>query len=100
MIRAIIGLPGIATALVPDRILEADETIAIENPDEQSRRKGVRRGIQGEGVLVTLLSALGGRGYAWMMNVTGVFGAFVLLFPEHYQRVATTLLYEHPDDVE
>lgn len=99
MIRPMVGLLGIVTALVPDRILEAYETFAIENPDEQSLRSGVSRGIRGEGAVVTVLSLLGGRGFAWMMNVTGAFGAFVLLFPERYQRLAARLLYENPEDV-
>ncbi|MBP2252822.1 hypothetical protein J2754_003182 [Halarchaeum solikamskense] len=34
------------------------------------------------------------------MNLTGVFGAIVLLFPDLYQRFATAFLYERPESIE
>lgn len=32
-----------------------------------------------------------------MMNLTGVSGAIILLFPQLYRKFATNLLYEHPN---
>ncbi|UTF52284.1 hypothetical protein [Natronosalvus rutilus] len=35
-----------------------------------------------------------------MMNLTGLFGAVVLLFPDVYRKLTTTLMYDQPDQVE
>lgn len=100
MIRAIIGLIGVLTAVFPDRIIEVFEAVAIENPDDCTRKPWIDSGIRTEGIVVAVASVIGRRVYAWLMNLTGVFGAVVLLFPEAYRDFATTLLYEHPDEVE
>jgi hypothetical protein len=34
------------------------------------------------------------------MNLTGLFGAIVLLFPDLYRRFATAFLYERPESIE
>jgi chromate transport protein ChrA len=49
---------------------------------------------------VAVVSVIGRRVYAWLMNLTGVFGTVVLLFPKAYHDFATTLLYEHTNEVE
>jgi len=54
----------------------------------------------GRGIVVTIASLAGGRAYARMMDLTGAFGAVVLLFPQLYRRFAITVLYEDPDKVE
>lgn len=100
MARTLIGLLGAVTALFPDRILDVFESFAVENPDECTVNPWVGPGIRTEGVLVAVVGLLGGRAYAWTMNVTGAFGAVVLLFPDLYRRFATGLLYERPGDVE
>lgn len=99
MIRGFIGLLGVLTALVPNRMIAIFEGLAIENPDECATKPWISSGIRAEGVVIVAASLLGGRAYAWMMNLTGTFGAVILLFPQLYQRVATALLYEHPDEV-
>lgn len=100
MLRVVVGLLGIITALFPDKILDVFEAVAIENPDESATKSWVRSGIQAEGIVVTIASLIGGRAYARMMDLTGMFGAVILLFPRLYRRFAITLLYEHPDEVE
>lgn len=100
MLRAVVGILGVLTALFPDRILDVFETVAIENPDESATKSWVRSGIRVEGLVVTIASIIGGRVYGRMMAFTGMFGAIVLLFPRLYRRFAITLLYEHPDKVE
>lgn len=35
-----------------------------------------------------------------MMNLTVAFGAIIFSFPHLYRRLAATLLYEKPDEVE
>ncbi|QFU84789.1 hypothetical protein [Natronorubrum aibiense] len=100
MLRAVIGVLGILAVLVPDRILEIFEAAAIENPNECATKPWIRSGIRAEGIVVTIASLVGGRTYARMMDLTGVFGAVILLFPQLYRRFAINLLYEHPDEVE
>lgn len=100
MIRPFLGFLGIVTALVPERIIEIYEDVALENPDECTVKSWISPGIRVEGAVVTLASLTGGRAYAWMMNLTGVFGVFLLLFPERYRTVGATLLYEQPEEVE
>lgn len=100
MLRAVVGLLGFLTALFPDRILDVFEAVAIENPDESATKSWVRSAIRAEGIGVTLASVAGGRPFARMMDVTGVFGVVVLLFPRLYREFAINLLYEHPDEVE
>jgi hypothetical protein len=99
MLRAVVGVLGIATVLFPDRILDVFETVAIENPDEATTKSWIESGIRTEGIVVTIVTLVGGRAYARMVDLTGVFGAIVLLSPRQYRRFALTLLYEHPDEV-
>lgn len=98
--RRLIGLIGLLTALVPDRIIGVFEDVAIENPSECQANPWLRSGIRIEGIVITLASLLGGRAYAWMMNLTGFFGAIVLLFPQLYREFASALVYENSDAVE
>ncbi|WP_394740885.1 hypothetical protein [Natronococcus roseus] len=50
--------------------------------------------------VVTLASLTGGRAYARLMDLTGLFGAVVVLFPQLYRRFVLGFLYEHPEEVE
>jgi hypothetical protein len=100
MIRPVIAFLGGLAALLPDRMIDIFETVAIENPDECAIKPWIDAGIRTEGVLVIAASLIGGRAYAWMMNLTGAFGAVVVVSPQLYRRFATTLLYENPDSVE
>ncbi|WP_132060948.1 hypothetical protein [Halorussus amylolyticus] len=100
MIRKHIGVLGIVTALFPDGIVALFERFAIANPAEGTLRSWVNPAIRSEGVLVAVISLLGGRSYAWMMTLTGAFGAVIFLFPDLYRKFATILLYERPDSIE
>ena len=99
MARTVIGFLGVFTMLYPGRIIGIFEDVAIENSNECTIKPWIRSGIRAEGVVVTVASLIGGRTYARMMNLTRIFGAVVLLFPQLYRKFATTLLYEKPDEV-
>jgi hypothetical protein len=43
---------------------------------------------------MAVLSLFDGRVYAWLINLTGVFGAIVFLFPNLYRGFATASLYD------
>ncbi|MEF8807634.1 hypothetical protein [Natronomonas sp.] len=100
MIRLLVGLLGVLTVLVPDRILGVFERLAVENPDESTIKPWVGPAMRAEGVGIAVASLAGGKAYAWMMNLTGVFGGVVLIFPDLYPRLAATFLYEQPEQVE
>jgi hypothetical protein len=100
MIRTLMGVLGAISALVPDKIVKLFEKLAIANPSEGTVRGWVGPAIRSEGVLIAAISLLNGRAYAWLMNLTGVFGAIVFLFPDLYRRFATAFLYERPESIE
>ncbi|MEE6209283.1 hypothetical protein U3A55_03785 [Salarchaeum sp. III] len=100
MIRTLVGVLGTLSALFPDEIVEFFEKLAIANPSEGTVRGWVRPAVRSEGVLIAAVSLLNGRAYAWLMNLTGLFGAIVLLFPDLYRRFATAFLYERPESIE
>lgn len=100
MTRLLVGVLGFLTTLFPDRIVEQYEAVAIQNSDACQIRSWITNGIRTEDVLVTIASLTGGRAYGSMMNITGAFGAIVLLFPDYYRRIAGTVLYEDPEFVE
>ncbi|WP_281193476.1 hypothetical protein [Halorubrum sp. F4] len=98
MIRAILGLVGALTALFPDRVVDVFEVVALEDADADTR-PWVGSAVRAEGVLAVTVGLLGGRGYAWLVNLTGVFGAVVFAFPTAYREFAARLLYEDPDEI-
>lgn len=98
--RAVTGLLGALTALFPDEIIDLFEVALIKNPDECTRKQLASTGVQVEGIVVFMVSRIGGRPYAWLMNVTGLFGAFLLVFPRRYREIATVFLYEETESVE
>jgi len=100
MIRAFAGVLGAVSALFPDEIVALLEKLAIRNPDEGTLRAWVHPAVRSECVLIVAVSLLGARSYAWLMNLTGAFGAVVFLFPDLYRKFATMFLYERPDEME
>jgi len=100
MLRAIIGVLGGLTALVPDRIVDAFEGLAVDNPDEVEPRSGIAAAVRAEGVAVVAIALVGGRAYAWTMYLTGAFGALLFALPRSYRAIAARFLYDDPDAVE
>lgn len=100
MIRPFVGLLGVLTTLFPERMIDLFESVAVENPVDSAIKPWLSSGIRAEGVVVTLASLIGGRAYAWMMNLTGAFGVVILLAPRLYREFATRVLYDDPTDVE
>jgi len=100
MIRQFLGALGILTALVPDRIVDVFEAIAVENPEENTVHSWFGPLIRAEGVVITLAALRDGRLYAWLLNVTGIFGAVLFFIPRLYKQMAGPLVYEDPASVE
>lgn len=97
--RFLIGLVGSIAAVFPDRMLDLFEQFAVENPREGTPKPWIGSAIRTEGVIVVLASLVGGRAYAWMMNITGIFGAIIVAAPDLYRRFAIAFLYEDSDVV-
>ena len=100
MLRQFLGVLGVLTTLVPDRIVDVFEAIAVENPEENTVHSWFNPLIRAEGVVITLAVLRGGRLYAWLLNVTGIFGAVLFLLPRLYEQIAGPLVYEDPESVE
>ncbi|EMA64331.1 hypothetical protein [Halorubrum kocurii] len=100
MIRAILGVLGGLTAVVPDRIVDAFERVAVANPDEVEPRSRLLPTLRAEGAFIVAIALTGGRAYAWTMYVSGAFGALLLAFPRLYREVAARFVYDDPDAVE
>ena len=100
MIRQFLGALGILTALVPDRIVDVFEAIAVENPEENTVHSWFGPLIRAEGVVITLAALRDGRLYAWLLNITGIVGAVLLFIPRLYEQIAGALVYEDPESVE
>lgn len=100
MTRLIVGLLGVLSTLFPDRIVDVFERLAIADSSDAAIRPWIGSAIRGEGLLVALASLVGGRAYAWLMNVTGAFGVFLLVYPDLYRRFAAVFLYERPEQIE
>jgi hypothetical protein len=98
--RTLIGFLGALAALFPNGMIDVFEGLAVENPEECTRTQWIGSGIRAEGLVVAAASLIGGRPYARMMDLTGLFGIVVLLFPRLYRELAGALLYEEPDAVE
>ena len=88
------------TTLFPDRVIDVFKAIAVSDAGDPSTRPWFRSAIRAEGVLITFACLFGGRVYGAMMNMTGVFGAVVLLSPDVYRKIATAIVYDQPDHVE
>jgi|AntRauMinimDraft_4_1070384.scaffolds.fasta_scaffold04962_2 hypothetical protein len=100
MIRTIIGVLGGLTALVPDRIVDTFERVAVENADEVEPRSKLLPTLRAEGVFIVAIALIGGRAYAWTMYVTGAFGAVLLTAPRLYRAIAARFVFDDPDAVE
>lgn len=100
MARIAFGLLGGVVALFPDRILDTYERFALEHPDECDAHGWLVSAIRAEGVLVALLSLLGGRAFAAYVGATGLVGLLALFFPERYAKAGFEIAYEDADAIE
>ena len=100
MARLVLGALGALSTVLPDAVLDAFETGFIANADDCDHTPYARTSVRAEGGLVLLASLIGGRPYAGMLYLTGLFGTALVVAPQLYRAIATPLLYENPDQVE
>ncbi len=91
---------GILEALFPAQITDWYENLAYEDADALVRKEWLLSVVRAEGVVLGLLSLLGGRGYVWLLNLMGFVGAIAACFPRQYVGFATKLAYENPEEIE
>lgn len=100
MSRLLFGPLGLAIALAPRPILAAFESVALEEPEEATAKSWIVPAMQAEGAGYALVSLVGGRPYAWLMNLVGAVGAIVAVVPRRYLAFGAELAYEDPETVE
>lgn len=100
MSRLLFGPLGLAIALAPEPILEAFESVALEEPGEASAKSWIVPAMRAEGIGYALVSLVGGKPYAWLMNLVGAVGAIVVAFPRQYLAFGAELAYEEAETVE
>ena len=99
MVRPLLALFGVVTALFPQQVLAIFEAFALENPAEAERRPWVTQAMRGEGIVILVVSVFGRRSYRWMHYITGIFGVVLALSPAVYGYLGQILLYENHDTV-
>ena len=100
MARSSLVALGIVEALFPARLTDWFENTAYENPDDVVRKEWLLSVVRAEGVVLAVVSLLGGRGYAWLLNTMGFVGTIAACFPRQYVGFATKLAYENPAEIE
>ena len=94
MSRIAFGLLGIVMALVPQRVLDLYERLALEEPEAGTAKSWVVPMIRAEGIVYAMGSLIGGRAYGWLLNLAGPFGALAMMFPRRYLEYAAEIIYE------
>ena len=100
MIRTLLGIGGILVVLVPGRVIELYENLAIENPDECPPKDWVAPAIRAEGIGLVILSLLGGKGFSAFMKVGIVAGTLAAIFPRQYAAFGFGVSWKQPDSIE
>lgn len=100
VIRTLLGLGGIVVALIPGRVIELYENLAIENPDECPPKSWVAPAIRAEGIGLAILSLSGGRAYATFMKFAGAVGVVAFFFPRQYAAFGFGIAWKRSDSIE
>jgi hypothetical protein len=100
MARVGFVLVGLVMALVPARVREAFEKLALKKSDEVSPSPSFTPAIRAEGVMFVVVSVLGGTVYRVSMYVLGLAGAIALFVPKRALRLSMNIAYENPETVE
>lgn len=93
MLRPILTAVTAVEALTPEKLIDAAERIALENPAECDRRSWVVPGARLEGVLILLVMWRSEASYAAFRKFLGVVGLLALLFPRSYVEYGARLTY-------
>jgi len=100
MARTLLAGLGIVMALFPDRVTDWYQRIAFEDPEAAVGKDWLPAAVRAEGLVIGLLALVGGRGYAWLLNLIGVAGGVVLLFPREYLDWGAGVAYRNPEEIE
>ena len=98
--RTLLTVLGIVMALFPDRVTDWYQRIAFEDPEAAVGKEWLPAAVRAEGLVVGLLALVGGRGYAWLLNLMGLAGGIVVLFPKEYLDWGARVAYRNPEEIE
>lgn len=99
MLRSLLRLWGLVVLLVPRRVVDAFEPIALANPDEARLRAWSIPIARLEGILFVLLAGRddGGDLIATFFTLVGI---PALLAPRRYLEWGLLIVYENPEEVD
>lgn len=100
MARTLLACLGIVMTLCPERVTDWYQQVAFENPEAALGEGWLPSAVRAEGLVIGLLSLVGGRGYAWLLNLIGLAGAVVVLFPKQYLEWGVRIAYRNPEEIE
>jgi hypothetical protein len=93
MLRQILTAVTVVEALSPEKLIDAAERIALENPAECEHLSWVVPGARLEGVLILLAMWRSEASYSAFRKFLGVIGLLALLFPRAYVEYGSGLAY-------
>lgn len=93
MLRQILTAVTVVEALTPEKLIDAAEQIALDNPTECERRSWVVPGARLEGILILLVMWRSEASYSAFRKFLGVIGLLALLFPRAYVEYGSGLAY-------
>lgn len=100
MARTLLAALGVIMALFPDRVTDWYQRIAFENPEAAVGKDWLPSAVQAEGLVVGLLALVGGRSYGWLLNLMGIAGGIVVIFPKRYLDWGMRVAYRNPEEIE
>ena len=100
MARTLLAGLGILMALFPERVTDRYQRLAFENPEAAVGKGWLNSAVRAEGLVIALVSLVGGRGYGWLLNLMGIAGGIVLLFPKRYLDWGASVAYRNPEEIE
>ena len=100
MARKLLAGLGIVMSLFPNRVTDWYGRIAFENPETPVGKPWLGSAVRAEGLVIGFLGLIGGRGYAWLLNLMGLAGGIVVLFPKQYLDWGAGVAYQNPEEIE
>jgi len=98
MLRTILATFDMLELLVPDALIDAAESLALENPEECEVRSWVVTAARVEGLLLVLLVQRRDTTYSTFKKLLGVVGLLSIAYPRGYIDLATRVAYTDAAD--
>lgn len=93
MLQKIFAAIGVIEILSPERLIDATEQLALENPDECETKQWLIPAARLEGIVYLLLACCCGRSQSAFKTLLGVIGLPALLYPREFIDYTTEIAY-------